>query len=165
MEAAAREVSPRSFYRWVAWASRLGLARAVPATESATSLEHPPTDGTLRPVNIAALQRYCRSLPGATESIKWEDNLVFSVGGKMFAAFHDEDGVPVGFPCSDEEFERLTALPFIIPAPYAARFGWVSVRKKDALGQAEAKALVKAAHALVLAKLPKGKREKILAGD
>jgi predicted DNA-binding protein (MmcQ/YjbR family) len=115
-------------------------------------------------VNIAALQRFCRSLPGATESIKWGEDLVFSVGGKMFAAFHAEDGVPVGFPCSDEDFDRLTALPYIIPAPYAARFGWVSVRRKDALPQAEAKALVKAAHARVLAKLPKRVQQKIAEG-
>jgi predicted DNA-binding protein (MmcQ/YjbR family) len=115
-------------------------------------------------VNVAALQQFCRSLPGATESIKWEDNLVFSVGGKMFAAFHAEDGVPVGFPCSDEEFDRLTDLPGIIPAPYAARFGWVSVRKKGALPQAEAKSLMKAAHALVLAKLPKRVQQRIAAG-
>lgn len=27
----------------------------------------------------------CRSLPGATEDLKWESSLVFSVGGKMFA--------------------------------------------------------------------------------
>jgi predicted DNA-binding protein (MmcQ/YjbR family) len=27
----------------------------------------------------------CRSLPGVTEDVKWENDLIFSVGGKMFA--------------------------------------------------------------------------------
>jgi predicted DNA-binding protein (MmcQ/YjbR family) len=115
-------------------------------------------------MNARALQDYCRSLPGATEDIKWGADLVFSVGGKMFAGFHADGGLPLGFPCSDEDFDALTARAGIIPAPYAARFGWVSVQTAGALRQAEAKALLKKAYGLVLAKLPKGKREAIAGG-
>ena len=60
-------------------------------------------------MNARALQDYCRSLPGATEDIKWGADLVFSVGGKMFAGFHADGGLPLGFPCSDEDFDALTA--------------------------------------------------------
>ena len=115
-------------------------------------------------MNTRALQEFCRSLPGATEDIKWEDHLVFSVGGKMFASFNVDSGVPLGFPCSDEDFDALTAREGIVPAPYSARFGWVSVVEKGALAQAAAKGYLAAAHAIVLAKLPKGKREAIVAG-
>lgn len=116
------------------------------------------------PLNTKTLQRFCRSLPGVTEDIKWEDHLVFSVGGKMFVAFHVPKGVPIGFKCSEEDVLRLIQKQHIIPAPYAARFGWVSVRAKTALGQAEAKKLLKNAHRLTLEKLPRKRREAILAG-
>ena len=33
---------------------------------------------------IDKLRKYCLSLPAVTEDVKWENNLVFSVGGKMF---------------------------------------------------------------------------------
>jgi predicted DNA-binding protein (MmcQ/YjbR family) len=115
-------------------------------------------------MNVRSLQEFCRSLPGVTEDIKWEDHLVFSVGGKMFASFNVDRGVPLGFPCSDEDFDALTVRRGIIPAPYAARFGWVSVQEPVSLVQSEARALLRAAHALVLAKLPKRTRETIASG-
>jgi len=59
------------------------------------------------PMNAKTLQAYCRSLPGATEDIKWGNDLVFSVGGKMFAGFDTEaEGLGgVGFPRSDDDFD------------------------------------------------------------
>ena len=43
----------------------------------------PPKKAARRPTD--PLVAFCRSLPGATEDIKWEHDLIFSVGGKMFA--------------------------------------------------------------------------------
>jgi predicted DNA-binding protein (MmcQ/YjbR family) len=105
------------------------------------------------------LASFCRGLPGATEDIKWGEHLVFSVGGKMFAAFTEGEGLPVGFKCSDDDFDRLTGKAGIIPAPYAARFGWVSVRKRSALSQAAARKQVRASYDLVVAGLRKRVRE------
>ncbi|MYM22956.1 hypothetical protein GTP46_09900 [Duganella sp. FT135W] len=31
-------------------------------------------------MNLTKAKAYCRKLPGATEDIKWESNLVFSIG-------------------------------------------------------------------------------------
>jgi predicted DNA-binding protein (MmcQ/YjbR family) len=112
-------------------------------------------------MNASKLQDFCRSLPGATEDIKWGADLVFSVGKKMFAAFGSERGFPVGFKCSDDDFDALTEREGIIPAPYAARFGWVSVRTAKALTDAEARAFVRASYDQVLAKLPKRLREQV----
>jgi predicted DNA-binding protein (MmcQ/YjbR family) len=36
-------------------------------------------------MDIEALRRYCLSLPAATEGIQWGSDLLFRVGGKMFA--------------------------------------------------------------------------------
>lgn len=107
------------------------------------------------------LETFCRALPGATEDIKWGEHLVFSVGGKMFGTFIEDEGLPLGFKCSEDDFERLTKKDGIIPAPYAARFGWVSVRERRALGQAEAKQQIRASYEMVLAALPRRVREGI----
>lgn len=102
----------------------------------------------------SALQDFCRALPGTTEDIKWEHDLVFSVGGKMYAAFDVEDADQLGFKCDDMEFERLTRVDGVIPAPYAARFGWVKVTRRGALPAAALRALIRRSHELVLAQLP-----------
>ena len=35
-------------------------------------------------MTIDAIRQLCRALPHVTEDIKWDDDLVFSIGGKMF---------------------------------------------------------------------------------
>ena len=46
-----------------------------------------PCDKMMRAnkLGIDAVRRYCMALPHATESVQWSDNLVFKIGGKMFA--------------------------------------------------------------------------------
>jgi predicted DNA-binding protein (MmcQ/YjbR family) len=110
----------------------------------------------------ADLRALCRSLPGVTEDIKWEDDLIFSIGGKMFAGFDVEDSEYLGFKCDDDDFDDLVERGAkdgsAIPAPYAARFGWVKVRRGGAVSDAELRLLLKKAHSLVAAKLPKRTR-------
>ena len=98
----------------------------------------------------------CRSFPGATEDIKWETNLVFSVGAKMFAVTGDD--IPakgISFKVEDERFLELTDRPGIIPAPYMARAKWIYVEHDNALGDDEAAALLRRSYELVFAKLTK----------
>jgi predicted DNA-binding protein (MmcQ/YjbR family) len=63
--------------------------------------------------------------------------------------------------CSGEEFAELIERQGIIPAPYLARAKWVALESEDALPRAEVQRLLRAAHALVFAKLPKKAREKL----
>lgn len=98
----------------------------------------------------------CRAFPGATEDIKWGEDLVFSVGEKMFAV--TRAGSPargMSFKVSDERFLELTDRPGIIPAPYLARAHWVYVEDAGALGDEEAGALLRRSYELVFAKLTK----------
>jgi len=108
-----------------------------------------------------ALLKLCRSLPHATQDVKWKKDLVFSVGGKMFACFNMEDDRHVGFKTTPAKFRELIGRPGIIPAPYAARFHWVSVEKTTALTAAQLKQLITESYLLVAAKLPKGVRKKL----
>ncbi|MTW11873.1 MmcQ/YjbR family DNA-binding protein [Pseudoduganella eburnea] len=101
-------------------------------------------------------KEFCRTLPGATEDIKWECNLVFSVGEKMFAAMDARDKAKsISFKVDGDRFLELTDREGIIPAPYLARARWVMVQDLSKLPDAEAKALLKRSHELVFAKLTK----------
>jgi predicted DNA-binding protein (MmcQ/YjbR family) len=95
-------------------------------------------------------------MPHATESVQWGDDLVFKVGGKMFAvAVLVPAKVWLSFKCSPEEFAELTERPGIIPAPYSARYHWVALETQDALALAELEQLLRQSYRLVVEKLPK----------
>jgi predicted DNA-binding protein (MmcQ/YjbR family) len=111
-------------------------------------------------MNFDKAIKLCRSLPGATEDIKWGADRVFSVGGKMFAAMAENQPDGLSFKVDDERFLELTDRPGIIPAPYLARVKWVRAGA-GALDDAELAALLRRSHALVLAKLPKKLQKEI----
>jgi predicted DNA-binding protein (MmcQ/YjbR family) len=108
-------------------------------------------------LNIKAVKRYCASLPYANGEIKWDVDLVYTIGGKMFAvAFEDRSGNGlVSFKVDDERFLELTDREGFIPAPYLARAKWVQVTDLRAVADAELKSLIRRSHELVLAKLPR----------
>lgn len=115
-------------------------------------------------MDIEAAKTLCRSFPGSTEDIKWEDRLVFSVGGKMFAMTRNAtpaDGI--SFKVDDDRFLELTDRPGFIPAPYLARARWVRVSADAPLGGDEAAALLKRSWELVFGKLTNKLRCEILA--
>ena len=103
------------------------------------------------------LHSRCRKLPGVTEDIKWGCDLVFSVGGKMFAVFgpHDKGPVYFSFKATPVEFARLTTAPGFIPAPYLAKQHWVGVVDKKVAALPEIPQLLESSYRLVAAKLSK----------
>jgi predicted DNA-binding protein (MmcQ/YjbR family) len=82
-------------------------------------------------MTIDSIRRWCLALPGVTEDIKWDDDLVFSVGGKMFCVAMLEPPHRLSFKCGDETFSELVERDGIIPAPYLARAKWVSLETLD----------------------------------
>jgi predicted DNA-binding protein (MmcQ/YjbR family) len=104
---------------------------------------------------------FCRSLPGATEDVKWGKDLIFSVGGKMFAGFQLPDGQPLGFKVDPRVFASLVGLDGIVPAPYMAKHHWVSVTDRAAIPVATLKELLAESHRLVAEKLPKKTRQSL----
>ena len=108
-----------------------------------------------------SLVEFCRSLPGATEDVKWGKDLMFSVGNKMFAGFSMPEGEPVAFKVDDDAFDQLVKRDGIIPAPYAARFSWVSVPVRRKLKVSELKKFLKDAHRIVGAGLSAKKRREL----
>ena len=107
-------------------------------------------------MDISWVRDYCLSLPHTTEKVQWQDDLVFKVGGKMYAVVALEPGDHwLSFKCTEEGFADIVERPGILPAPYMARAHWVSLETEDALPHAEIKRLLGQAHNLILAKLPK----------
>lgn len=107
-------------------------------------------------MDIEAAKALCRSFPGATEETKWGEDLVFSVGARMFAV--TGKAVPaqaMSFKVEDDRFLELTDRPGIIPAPYLARAKWVQVDAGAGLGDEEAARLLRRSYELVFAKLTK----------
>ena len=116
-------------------------------------------------MNFDQLRKLCLSLPGATEQIQWGDDLLFKVGGKMFAVTPLEPAkVWLSLKASPENFRDLTERPGVIPAPYLARAKWISLESQDALPDAEIAQLVRESYELVLGKLPRKIRESIAKG-
>src|SRR6266849_7212369 len=111
-------------------------------------------------MNVDWLRELCLSFPGTTEQIQWGSDLLFKVGGKMFAVTPLEPApVFLSFKTSPENFAELTERPDIIPAPYLARAQWVALQTRDALPAEELARLLRDSYDMVFAKLPKKTRD------
>jgi predicted DNA-binding protein (MmcQ/YjbR family) len=113
---------------------------------------------------VDTVRRICMALPHVTETVQWGSDLVFKVGGKMFAVTCLEPAkVCLSFKTTPEDFGELTERQGIIPAPYMARNSWVALEAEDALRTAELKQYLQQSYELVFAGLPK-KTQAALAG-
>ena len=113
-------------------------------------------------MDVDWLRELCLSFPGTTEQIQWGYDLVFKVGGKMFAVTPLEPApVCLSFKASPENFAELTERQNIIPAPYMARAQWVALQTRDALTRDELSRLLRESYEMVFAKLPRKAQEMI----
>lgn len=104
-----------------------------------------------------SVRSFCLSLPAATEKIQWGSNLLFCVGGKMFAVMNPDAGASVvlSLKCIPETFALLTERDGIIPAPYLARYQWVALTRWSALRDGELKRLIGESYEMIRVGLPK----------
>ena len=109
-------------------------------------------------MDIESGRAYCLSFPHATEQVVWGNDLVFKIGGKMFAVLILEGAASkyvMSFKCTPEKFTELTEKEGIDPAPYSARYHWVALESFNLLREKELKALIRNSYDLVFDKLPK----------
>jgi predicted DNA-binding protein (MmcQ/YjbR family) len=64
----------------------------------------------------------------------------------------------VSFKVTDDEFDEISCLPGIIPAPYAARHTWVLVENPGELTKKQWLRFITQSYGLVKAKLSKKKQ-------
>jgi len=114
-------------------------------------------------MDVEVIRKLCISLPHVTEDVQWGNDLLFRIGGKIFV------GVSLGpssegyfsFKCTPEEFAELTEREGIVPAPYVARYNWVSVKWDEALSATEFRRYIRNSYNLVSAKLPSKARRQL----
>ena len=106
-------------------------------------------------MTIEDIQSICRQLTGVTEDIKWEHDLVFSIGGKMFCVVGlDQSPTTASFKVKDEEFEEISNWPGFKPAPYVAKYKWVWTDDINKMKKTDWKKYVTQSYDLVKDKLP-----------
>ena len=112
-------------------------------------------------MNIETLQKFCLSLPAVTEDVKWDNDLVFSIGGKMFCVAALDAPFKCSFKVKDEAFEELSNSEGFIPAPYMARAKWVLVNDAQKLNKKEWETFIQHSYEMVKAKLTKKLRTEL----
>jgi predicted DNA-binding protein (MmcQ/YjbR family) len=109
-------------------------------------------------MNLEELRTFCNNLPDTTEDVKWEADLCFSIGGKMYCVTGFEEPVSISIKVTGEKFEELTQRKGIRPAPYLARYNWVLIEDAGAITDSELKQLIRESYDLIRSKLPKSRR-------
>lgn len=112
-------------------------------------------------MDVESLQKICLSLPAVTEDIKWGNDLVFSVGGKMFCVASLDAPFKCSFKVKEEEFEELSGREGFMPAPYMARAKWVLVTSPHRLNKRQWNDYIRQSYELVKAKLTKKDRTQL----
>jgi predicted DNA-binding protein (MmcQ/YjbR family) len=117
-------------------------------------------------MTLEQLRNFCLALPYTTENVQWGNDLLFKVGGKMYACAGLEPGKHwLSFKSSPEDFALLVEKQGVSPAKYLARAQWVSIEPQCALSSREIEQLVQKAHGLVFARLPKKTQLQLASTD
>jgi predicted DNA-binding protein (MmcQ/YjbR family) len=114
-----------------------------------------------------SVRTYCLSFPHVTEEILWGADLVFKIGGKMFAVIGLDAGSDhcMSFKATPEKFAELIERNGIMPAPYVAKYHWVALERFNALREKELKSLIQTSYDLVFEKLPKKVKSGFAQGE
>ena len=105
-------------------------------------------------MDVEWIRNTCNQLPGVTEDIKWEHDLCFSVGNKMFLVIGiDSTPVAASFKVKDEVFDALCARPGFKPAPYLAKNKWVLTEDIKFISKKEWEQFIRQSYELVKNKL------------
>ncbi len=113
-------------------------------------------------MDIEWIRNTCNQLAGVTEDIKWEHDLCFSVGNKMFLVIGiDSSPVTASFKVRDEKFDEISNREYFKPAPYMARNKWVFIEDINKISKKEWAQFIQQSYEMVKLKLPKKLQESI----
>ncbi len=111
-----------------------------------------------------AFNAFCESLPATTHVVQWGGSDVWKVGGKVFAiGGWAEDEPAFTFKVSADDFDMLTAVDGVRPAPYLASRGmtWVQHYAKPGLEAEALKSLIRESHRIVSLGLSKKRQREL----
>jgi len=112
-------------------------------------------------MDIEILRSVCLSFPIVTEDVKWETNLCFCVGGKIFCIANLEPPHTFSFKVTDAEFDELSGSDGFKTAPYLARAKWVLVADSSKLSRKDLKKYLQQSYDLIKSKIPKKQRKEL----
>ena len=112
-------------------------------------------------MDIEELQKICLSFPAVTEDIKWENNLCFCVGGKIFCIANLEPPHTFSFKVKEEEYDELSQSEGFKPAPYLARAKWVLVTDSSRLNRKSLKNYLQQSYDLIKTKISRKMKEEL----
>jgi predicted DNA-binding protein (MmcQ/YjbR family) len=117
-------------------------------------------------MNIEELREYCISKKGVTEGFPFgEDTLVFKVGDKIFALANLDGEPSINLKCDPERAVELREqFSSIVPGYHMNKVHWNTVYLDKSLPENMLRELINLSYNLVLASLPKVKREEVLHG-
>lgn len=110
-------------------------------------------------MDIIQLRDLGLSFPKTTEDIKWDNDLCFSILGKMFCIANLGTPFRFSIKVEQEELSELLNHNGVKPAPYLARYNWILIENETSLSDMELRRLLKKSYLLVLDGIPKKKRE------
>ena len=116
-------------------------------------------------MDIEEFREYCLSKPAATEDTPFgPDNIVFKVGGKMFAlAALDEVPPAVNLKCDpDLALELRDRYAQVRPGYHMNKKHWNTVELDGVIPEKEIRKMIDHSYDLVVKSLPKSRREKLL---
>jgi predicted DNA-binding protein (MmcQ/YjbR family) len=112
-------------------------------------------------MELEAIRSACLAFPGVTEDIKWESNLCFCIGGKIFCIANLEPPHTFSFKVREEEFEEMCQSGSFRPAPYLARAKWVLIEDMSGISSKKLNDYLSVSYNLIKAKLPLNTRKKL----
>jgi predicted DNA-binding protein (MmcQ/YjbR family) len=117
-------------------------------------------------MNADSVGKLTRDWPGVSAEIKWEDDLIFMVAGKMFCGLcvSGKEKGKLSFKVEAERFLELTDRPGFRPAPYMARAHWVTLDDPRVIPKSELEHFIRRAYELVFAKLSKKQQRELASG-
>jgi predicted DNA-binding protein (MmcQ/YjbR family) len=109
------------------------------------------------------IDAFCTNLPGAVRSIQWKGVIVFKLGGTLFAMMSSYDQGQkreLWFKADPAHYETLSRSRGFSPAR-RPRLQWVAMNDPKALTDAQLKAYLKRAHAVVASTLSRKKQAEL----
>lgn len=113
-------------------------------------------------MNIDQVRNMCFDFKGVEESIKWEHNLCYTVGKKLFLIINP-DNYPIdgSFKTSKTSFEVFLERDGFSPAPYLARYDWIHFDNLSRFKLEELELCIKNSYDIVFDKLPNKVKKEI----
>ncbi len=115
-------------------------------------------------MNIESFREYCLGKPAATEATPFgPDDIVFKVGGKIFAIAALMEVPPaVNLKCdSDLALELRDRYEQVRPGYHMNKKHWNTVVLDGVIPSAEIRKMIDHSYGLIVQSLPKAKREKL----